>query len=240
MKLDGRKALVTGAALRVGREIALELARAGATIFLHYRSSERAAERTADEIRALDAHVVLVRGDLGVMEDVMRVASACTSADLLVNSASIFPRTPLPEVTGEAWDEVFAVNLRGPFFLARGIGLAMKGRGEGVIVNIADWAGYRPYVGYLPYCLTKAGMLAMNAGLARALAPEVRVNAVAPGPVMLPPDLSAAERETVLDATPLGREGSPRDVARAVRFLAEGADFTTGAVLTVDGGRLIA
>lgn len=240
MNLEGRKALVTGAAVRVGREIALELARAGATIFLHYRASLRQAERTADEIRELGRHVVLVSGDLGALEDVERIATACSGADVLVNSASIFPRTPLAEVTGAAWDEVFAVNLRGPFFLARRIGLAMRGRGEGVIVNIADWSGYRPYKGYLPYCLTKAGLLAMNAGLARALAPEVRVNAVAPGPVMLPADMSAAERETVIDATPLGREGSPADVARAVRFLAESADFTTGAVLTVDGGRLIA
>jgi pteridine reductase len=116
----------------------------------------------------------------------------------------------------------------------------MKERGRGVIVNISDWAGYRPYKGYLPYCISKAGVVTMTQGLARALAPEVRVNAIAPGPVMLPEDMTDAERETVMRGTPLGREGSPGDVARAVRFLVAGSDFITGAVLTVDGGRLIA
>jgi pteridine reductase len=240
MEMAGRTALVTGSALRVGREIALELARAGAEILVHYRSSEGPAQETAEEIRALGSEASLVRGDLGDPEDVARVAREARGADLLVNSASVFPRTPLSEVTVEAWDEIFAVNLRGPFFLAKEIGLAMKERGEGVVVNIADWAGYRPYRGYLPYCVSKAGVITMTHGLAKMLAPEVRVNAVAPGPVMLPEDMTEEEREVVLRQTPLRREGSPRDVARAVRFLAEGADFTTGAVLTVDGGRLIA
>jgi NAD(P)-dependent dehydrogenase (short-subunit alcohol dehydrogenase family) len=240
MELRGRKALVTGAALRVGREIALELARGGADILLHYRSSARAAEGTAEEIRALGVRVDLVRGDQGQPADVERIIAECGEADLLVNSASIFPRTPLGEITAERWDEIFAVNLRGPFLLAQGIGLAMRERGSGVVVNIADWAGYRPYRGYLPYCISKAGVIAMTSGLARSLAPEVRVNAVAPGPVMLPEDMSEEERGTVLRQTPLRREGSPTDVAKAVRFLAEGSDFTTGAVLTVDGGRLIA
>jgi pteridine reductase len=239
MDIRTSKALVTGSALRVGREIALELARAGASIFLHYRSSSEAARETEREIRALGAKVELVAGDLGVPADVMRLATECREADILVNSASIFPRTPLPEITFETFDEIFAVNLRGPFFLAKEIGLAMKKRGRGAIVNIADWAGYRPYKGYLPYCVSKAALLAANAGLARCLAPEVRVNAVAPGPVMLPEDMTEAERRQVLSSTPLGRVGSPLDVARAVRFLVESAEFTTGAVLTVDGGRLI-
>lgn len=239
MDIRGRWALVTGAALRVGREIALELARAGAHQIVHYRSSVGPARETAEEIRALGVEVRLVRGDLGVAADVLRVAAECRDASVLVNSASIFPRTPLADVTIEQWDEIFNVNLRGPFFLAKEIGLAMKERGAGAIVNIADWAGYRPYRGYVPYCVSKAALLAMNAGLARALAPEVRVNAVAPGPVMLPEDMTQAERQTVLRQTPLGREGTPQDVARAVRYLAETADFSTGAVLTVDGGRLI-
>lgn len=239
MELGNCRALVTGAALRVGREILLELARGGADVFLHYRSSREAAESVAEEVRDLGGAVTLVRGDLGAAGEAERVARECESADVLVNSASIFPRTPLGTVTAGTFDEILAVNLRGPFLLAQSIGLAMKRRGRGVVVNIADWAGYRPYAGYLPYCVSKAGLLAMNAGLARALAPEVRVNAVAPGPVMLPPDMDDAERAEVLAKTPLRREGSPADVARAVRFLVE-SDFVTGAVLTVDGGRLIA
>jgi pteridine reductase len=239
MDIGNSVALVTGGALRVGREIALELARGGATIFLHYRSSREAAESTAREILELGSDAILVRGDLGNAEDTARVADECREANILVNSASIFPRTPLGDLTVAAWDEIFNVNLRGPFFLAREIGLAMKSRGEGAIVNIADWSGARPYKGYLPYCVSKAALLAANTGLARALAPEVRVNAVSPGPVMFPEDMSDREKQVVLDQTPLGREGAPQDVARAVRFLVEDATFSTGAVLTVDGGRLV-
>ncbi len=239
MDIGNSKALVTGAALRVGREIALELARGGATIFLHYRSSCAAAEETAAAIRGLGAEAILVQGDLGIAEDTARVARECRAADILVNSASIFPRTPLEELTFETWDEIFSVNLRGPFFLAKEIGLAMKERGCGAIINVADWSGVRPYRGYLPYCVSKAALLAANTGLARALAPEVRVNAISPGPVMFPEGMGDRERKVVLDQTPLGREGSPEEVARAVRFLVEGATFSTGAVLTVDGGRLV-
>jgi len=239
MELRNRRALVTGAAVRVGREIALELARAGADLVVHYRSSEVPARATAEEIRALGVACDLVRGDLADPADLERVATQCAGVDVLVNSASIFPRTPLADVTIEEWDGIHAANLRAPFFLARTIGLAMKERGRGVIVNITDWSAERPYTGYLPYCASKAGLVALSKGLARALAPEVRVNAVAPGPVMLPEDMSEAEREVVLRRTPLQREGSPEDVARAVRFLVETADFTTGASLAVDGGRLI-
>jgi NAD(P)-dependent dehydrogenase (short-subunit alcohol dehydrogenase family) len=239
MDIGKSKALVTGAALRVGREIALTLARAGAMIFLHYRGSREAAERTAEEIRELGAEVVLVQGDLGDAADTARVAEECREADILVNSASIFPRTPLPDLEFEAWDEIFDVNVRGPFFLATRIGLAMKERGRGTIINIADWSGVRPYQGYLPYCVSKAALLAANTGLARAMAPEVRVNAISPGPVMFPEDMGEAEKEKILRKTPLRREGSPQEVAKAVRFLVEGATFSTGAVLTVDGGRLI-
>jgi len=239
MDIGNSKALVTGAALRVGREIALELARAGATIFLHYRNSREAAEETAAEIRGLGAEAVLIQGDLGIAADTARVAEECRAADILVNCASIFPRTPLDELTFQAWDEIFNVNLRGPFFLAKEIGLAMKKRGRRAIVNIADWSGVRAYRGYLPYCVSKAALLAANTGLARVLAPQVRVNAISPGPVMFPEDMGERERNVVLDQTPLGREGSPPEVARAVRFLVEGATFSTGAVLTVDGGRLV-
>ncbi len=239
MDIFGSKALITGAALRVGREIALELARGGASILLHYRNSRDAAKETAEEIRALGVGASLVQGDLGVAADTARVALECRTADILVNSASIFPRTPLADLTFEAWDEIFDVNLRGPFFLAKEIGLAMKARGRGAIVNIADWSGSRPYQGYLPYCVSKAALLAANTGLARTLAPEVRVNAISPGPVMFPEEMGEREQEHILGRTPLGREGSPREVAKAVRFLVEGATFSTGAVLTVDGGRLI-
>jgi len=239
MRLEETTALVTGSAVRVGREIVRELARGGADVIVHYRSSEGPARELGEEVRGLGVGCRLVRGRLDEMEDVRRIAAECADADVLVNSASIFPRTPLAEVTEEAWDEIFDVNLKAPFFLAKEIGLAMKERGRGVVVNIADWAALRPHKGYLPYCMSKAGLVCMTAGLAKILAPEVRVNTVAPGPVMLPEDMGEEERAAVLKATPLRREGSPGDVARAIRFLVEGSDFVTGAFLNVDGGRLI-
>ena len=223
----------------MGREIALELARAGADIVVHYRTSAAEAEETAEEIRALGVGCELVAGDLADPDDLTRVATEYSGVDVLVNSASIFPRTPLADVTIEQWDEIHAANLRAPFFLAKTIGLAMKERGIGAIINITDWCAERPYRGYLPYGASKAGLVALTKGLAKALAPEVRVNAVAPGPVMFSETMTEAERDVVLRKTPLGREGSPGDVAAAVRFLAESAGFTTGASLTVDGGRQI-
>ncbi|MEN8151907.1 MAG: SDR family NAD(P)-dependent oxidoreductase, partial [Planctomycetota bacterium] len=164
MELTNRRALVTGAAVRVGREIALELARAGTDLVVHYRTSEDAAEATAEEIRALGVACDLVRADLADPVDLERVAAAGSGVDVLVNSASIFPRTPLGSVTLEQWDEVIAANLRAPFFLAQAIGVGMKSRGEGVIVNITDWCAERPYRGYLPYGASKAGLAALTTG----------------------------------------------------------------------------
>jgi len=138
------------------------------------------------------------------------------------------------------WDASLDVNLKAPFLLSWTIGRAMRARGRGRIVNLADWAGERPYNDYLPYCVAKAGVICLTKALAKALAPEVQVNAVAPGPVMPPDDLGPDERKAIVRATPLKRIGSPDDVARCVRFLAEEADFSTGAVYLVDGGRLIA
>lgn len=240
MDLAGATALVTGGAVRVGREIALELARAGADVLLHYRSSEGAARATAEAIRALGRRCTTIAGDLGRPADLEAVAAAGRPADVLVNSASVFPRQPLDALTVDAWDEVMDVNLRAPFFLAARIGLAMRERGRGVIVNIADYAAKRPYPGYLPYCISKAALVAATEGLARTLAPDVRVNTVAPGTVLWGEDAPEEQREKIRRATPLKREGAPEDVARAVRFLVEGSDFITGAFLTVDGGRLIA
>jgi pteridine reductase len=159
---------------------------------------------------------------------------------LLVNSAANFFRVPFEQLDEGVWDASLDVNLKAPFLLSWHLGLAMKRRGEGCIVNLADWAGERPMTHYLPYCVSKAGIICLTKALAKELAPAVRVNAVAPGPVLPPDDMSDAERDAVARATPLGRLGTPDDVARCVRFLAEDAGYSTGAVFHVDGGRLIA
>jgi NAD(P)-dependent dehydrogenase (short-subunit alcohol dehydrogenase family) len=244
MELRGRWALVTGAAKRVGRSIALALAEHGANVVVHYNTSARAAEGTVREIEALGVRSFALGAELVRAADVARLAREAEERTggitVLVNNASNYLRVPFDELTEAVWDASLDVNLKAPFLLAWHLGRAMKARGEGRIVNLADWAGERPYNDYLPYCVAKAGVICLTKALAKALAPEVQVNAVAPGPVLPPDDLGPVERQAIIRATPLKRFGKPDDVARCVRFLAEDADFSTGAVFLVDGGRLIA
>ena len=244
MELRGRWALVTGAAKRVGRAIARELATRGMHVVVHYNTSQDEAAAAVRELEALGVQAVALRADLGRADDVRTLAEAGEARSggiaVLVNSASNYFRTPFDDLTEEVWDASLDVNLKGPFLLSWHLGRAMRARGEGRIVNITDWSGERPYRSYLPYTVSKAGLICLTKALAKELAPEVAVNAVSPGPVLAPEDMSDAEKQAVTRATPLGRFGSPEDVARCVRFLAEEANFTTGAVFLVDGGRLIA
>jgi len=244
MNLRGRWALVTGAGKRVGRVVAHELAGRGANVVVHYNSSAAEAGATIASLQALGVRAVAVQADLGAPAEVRRLAAEAEERSgglaLLVNSASNYLRTPFDTITEAAWDASLDVNLKAPFLLSWTIGRAMRARGEGAIVNVADWAGERPYRDYLPYCVSKAGIVALTRSLAKELAPAVRVNAVAPGPVLLPEDFGADEVAAVERATPLGRIGTPQDVARAIRFLAEEAGFSTGSILHVDGGRGIA
>jgi pteridine reductase len=244
MKLAGRWALVTGAAKRIGRVVAHELAAAGANVVVHYHHSATDAADAVRELGALGVQAFALAADLGQPDAVRRLAADVEArtggVGLLVNSASNYLRTPFDAITESDWDASLDVNLKAPFLLAWTLGRAMRARGEGCIVNLADWAGERPYRDYLPYCVSKAGVIALTKALAKELAPIVRVNAVAPGPVMLPEDFTPAATEAVRRATPLGRIGSPADVARAIRFLVEDAAFSTGSVLHVDGGRGIA
>ena len=243
MELRGRWALVTGAAKRVGRVVALELARRGANIVVHYNTSPDEAGATVADLRSLGVDADVLRADLADPAQVRRLADEAEARSggvaLLVNSASNYLRTPFDGITEAAWDASLDVNLKAPFLLAWTLGRAMRARGEGVIVNVADWAGERPYKNYLPYCISKAGVVALTKALALELAPLVRVNAVAPGPVLLPEHFGERETAAVERATPLG-VGTPEDVARAIRFLAEEATFSTGSILHVDGGRGIA
>jgi pteridine reductase len=243
MELRGRWALVTGAARRVGRAIALELAAHGAHVAVHYNTSATEAEETVRDIAARGVDAVALRAELadaGQVADLAWAVEARTGGvGVLVNSASNYLRCAFDELSEAVWDASLDVNVKAPFLLAWHLGRAMRRRGDGAIVNIADWSGDRPYVDYLPYCVSKAALVSLTRGLARALAPEVRVNAVAPGPVMLPEDFTPAQADAVRRATPLGRLGSPDDVARCVRFLVTDAAFSTGAVVHVDGGRAL-
>ncbi|MGH7197609.1 MAG: SDR family NAD(P)-dependent oxidoreductase [Candidatus Omnitrophota bacterium] len=241
MALKGKTALVTGAAKRVGRETALRLAREGVNIFLHYNTSKTDAEKTASEIKALGVRCSLFQAELADPVEVLRMTADILKAggvDILVNNASSFYKTPLEEIKESDWDHFMDVNLKAPFLLSKELGLAMAKKTGGQIINIADWSGFRPYKNYLPYCTSKGGLLTMTKALARDLAPKVRANAIAPGPVMLPADISPEEKEQAIKKTLLRREGSPQDVAHAVVFLAEN-DYVNGIVLPVDGGRSI-
>lgn len=244
MNLTNCVALVTGGARRVGRSIALALARRGAHVAFTYRTSRREAESLIRELTALGGKSLAVKADTGRAADAKAAVRAVVKTfgriDVLVNNAAAYPRTPWASLDEKAWDGVLATNLKGPFLFAKAAGDRMLKQGSGKIVNIADWAGERPYKHYLPYCVSKAGIIAMTKALALELAPTVQVNAVAPGPVLLPEGTSAGFKKAVIAATPLRRIGSPEDVANAVVFLIEGSDFITGALLPVDGGRLIA
>lgn len=243
MTLQEKVALVTGSAKRIGRAVANALADRGVHQAVHYRTSKTEAEDAVEMFRILGVEAESFQADLSQVKEVEALASEVLKRfgrlDILVNNASVFFPSPLGEVTDLQWDTLINTNLKGPFFLAQKVGLAMKAAVGGTIINIGDWAAERPYTGYLPYCISKAGVVAMTKGFAKALAPEVRVNCINPGPVMLPEDLSEAEKEEVMRKTPLQRTGSPTDIANAVVFLCEGTDFMTGAVITVDGGRTV-
>jgi pteridine reductase len=241
MELSGKTALVTGAAKRVGREIALELARRGADLIVHYRGSRAEAESAAAEIRALGRRAETFQADLASVPDIERLARALENRaghlDILVNSASLFFKTPVESAAEKDWDALIDSNLKGPFFLSARLGKKLTAS-RGTIVNIVDWSALRPYRDYAAYCASKGGLVTLTKSLARELAPHVRVNAVAPGPVMRPPEMDEAEAKTIAGLTALGRWGAPQDVARAVAFLAEN-DYVNGQILVVDGGRSI-
>ncbi|HZO83167.1 MAG TPA: SDR family oxidoreductase [Candidatus Binataceae bacterium] len=243
MELKDKVALVTGAARRVGRTIALRLAGRGAKLAVHYNRSRAEADQVVAEIERAGGHARAFGANLERVAEIDRMTAEVMAAfgriDVLVNCASIFYRRPLEELTERDWDLNLDVNLKAPFFLAKAAGLAMRRQGAGKIVNIGDWAGIRPYNNYLPYTVSKSGLIGLTRALAKALAPEVQVNCVALGPVMPPEDYSAEENARLAAATLTKRLGSPEDVANAVLFLCEGTDFATGSTLLLDGGRLL-
>jgi NAD(P)-dependent dehydrogenase (short-subunit alcohol dehydrogenase family) len=244
MELKGKVALVTGGAVRVGRAISLALGEAGASIAVNYHHSEEAAREVVALLTARGGNAEAFQADVSVAADVDQMINGVLERfgrlDVLINNAAIFPRTPFATVTEAEWDQVLDINLKGSFLCALRAGREMLQRDGGKIVNIADVSAYRPWASYIPYCVSKAGVIALTQGLAKALAPKVQVNAVAPGTILFPESYPEEQRQRAVQPIPMGHEGSPEDVARTVLFLIEGSDFITGAVIPVDGGRLIA
>ena len=239
MNLSGGVALVTGGAQRLGRAIALALGRAGANVVVHYYHSAGQAREVVLELEALGVQAAAVAGDLANIVDAERVVDTAVARwgrlDLLVNNAGIWGSTPIGTVTEQRWHELIDTNLRGAFFAAQRATPALRAAG-GAIVNIADIGALRPWRNHTPYLISKGGIITLTEALAKDLAPDVRVNAVAPGAVLLPDDWTLEQRAGATRHVPLKRLGRPEDVAQAVLYLAQ-ADFVTGVVLPVDGGR---
>lgn len=236
-------ALVTGGHRRVGRAIALALGRRGYDVHLTWRRHEADAQATVRDLRALGVAATAHQTELTDPAALAALADRVwdsSGLSVLVNSASVFPPTRLQDVTEADWDACLAVNLKAPFLLSRTLGTRMRAAGHGVIINLLDWATDRPYPGYLPYFVSKAGLQGLTRALAVELAPQVRVNGVAPGAVMLPEATTEAERQAIVQATPLKREGVAEDVGAAVAYLVADAAYTTGEVLYLDGGRRLA
>jgi len=232
------RALVTGGAVRVGRAIAEALARAGYDLVLHYHSSPSAAEEVAETLRSEGGRVVPVRADLSDPGQIGRpfdvVDRELGGLELLVNSAAIFPHHDPLAVDAEEWDRVFALNARAPFLCAQAAARRIE---RGSIVNIIDTGATEAWPGYVPYVASKAALASLTRGLAAAFAPRIRVNGVAPGPVLLPEDADGdSEREAAARRTVLRRVGAAEDVADAVVFLAS-TEYVTGEILRVDGGQ---
>ena len=236
-------ALITGGK-RIGAVVATTLAKAGADVALVYNRSRDEADETAAAVRALGRRALAVQADV-TNEQQCNSAVASTirelgRVDILINMASLYVAKPFNELSAADWDRQLAVDLRASFLFAHAAAPAMKKNGGGRIINFADWvvASGRPrYPGYTPYYVAKAGVKALTEALALELAADqILVNAIAPGPILAPPDLSQEESDAVVKSTPLGRWGGEEEIAKAVMFLVE-SDFVTGETIRVDGGR---
>jgi pteridine reductase len=235
---------ITGAARRVGAVIARQLHTEGARIVLHYRHSATEAQTLANELNCQrSSSAALIQGDLARIHDLPPMIEQCLHTfgqlDVLINNASSFYPTPMGTITETQWDDLLSSNLKAPLFLTQAAAPALR-QSQGLVLNIVDIHGSRPLRDYPVYSTAKAGLIMLTRALARELAPQIRVNAIAPGPVLWPQDQpDDALQQKIIERTALKRAGSPEDIAKAVLFFATQAPFVTGQILAVDGGRSI-
>jgi len=240
--LQDKVVLITGAAHRIGATTARLLHENGANIVLHYRKSKGGAEQLQTELNQQRANsVILLQGDLLDIPRLESIVSEACAAwgriDVLINNASTFYPTPVGTITPQHWDDLLGSNLKAPLFLSQAAAPYLK-QTRGCIVNIVDIHAERPLKQYPVYSVAKAGLVMLTKSLACELGPEVRVNAIAPGAILWPEhDMDEATKEKILERTFLKRQGSPEDIARAALFLIRDADYTSGQILNVDGGR---
>ncbi len=243
IELKGKVALVTGSARRVGKAIALELARQGMHQVIHHSASDQEAEETANEVRALGVEAIVVKADQSQPADVRRLFETVRSRfgrlDLLVNSASTFKTGNILDIPLDEWEQVLAVNLTGPFLCSQQAARLMRERGEGgAIINILDLSVFHPWKTYPQHSVSKAGLKMLTEVLALSLGPDIRVNAIAPGPVLRDAANTPERWLEIGRRLPIGHTGDPEDVAQAVVFLAT-QPFITGTILRVDGGEYL-
>jgi pteridine reductase len=244
--MNGKVVLVTGGAKRVGAEIVRTLHAAGSNVMIHYRTSAADARSLKDSLNDIRPDsAATVQAELLESETlpslILRTLDTFGRLDALINCASTFYPTSMAGVSESNWLELIGSNLKAPLFLSQAAAPHLRAT-RGCIINITDIHAERPLKGYVVYNIAKAGLRGLTHALARELAPEVRVNAVAPGPILWPEDdqFDAAERERIIGHTPLKREGAPQDIARAVKYLLLDAPYVTGQTINVDGGRHIA
>ncbi len=239
MDLNGKAAIVTGGAIRVGRAITMALARAGADVVLNYHTSDSAAQETAAGIRALGRSALLYQADISQVGQVEAMVAAAAEhygrLDVLVNSASLWRRTPMGQVDEAAWYQVLDVGLKGALFASQAAAPHLAAHGEGAIINVVDVSAFKPFPNLIVHSVAKGGLLTMTYALAMELAPRVRVNAIAPGPILPAPDAPPELYDATARRTLLQRWGKLEDIGEAVVYLAR-ADYVTGVVLPVDGG----
>jgi pteridine reductase len=244
VSLQGQAVLITGAARRVGAQIARTLHAAGAHVVIHFRSSAAAAAELAAEFNRARPHSAAIHGahlaEAGAPEELVAATlREFGRLDILINNASSFYPTPLGQITSAQWDDLIGSNLKAPLFLSQAAVPSLRAQ-RGLIINIIDIHALRPLKGHTVYSVAKAGLAMLTRSLARELGPDIRVNGIAPGPVLWPQgEMDGALKQEIIDKTALKRHGTPQDIARTALFLARDAPYITGQIIAVDGGRSI-
>ncbi len=240
MEIKNKNAVITGSAKRIGKEVALSLAKEGCNVIIHFHSSESEAEKVRKEAESFGVKAYKIKANLEKKEEVDLLIKESLEifdkVDILINNASIYYPTPLEKAKEEDLDRFYNIHIKAPFFLSKELGKIMYKNGEGRIINIIDYAAVRPYPDYTPYTISKGGMVTMTRAFAKELAPYVLVNGIFPGPIIPPEDLE--DLEIPLRKTVLKKWGGAKEVYKAVKYLIE-TEFTTGSFIPVEGGRLI-